>query len=366
MWRHAICRGVYVCALLCWLAVPIQASRPFGLPECVGDLGSEVVVNAPMLDAMIPLAEPDGIQPNRQYAMLFIISKYYLERSHGLLVISRDSPEQRPLLLTEQCAPYPEAPAHLRAYFAELTAEQQKAFGRYQGFVWPPAQLPPLPAGNMARIAAGPFAQRDGKTMTLAAFAIDIYEVTNAQYRQFIEAGGYTTQNLWSEAGWAWVRSQDRRQASYWDNTQLNAPEQPVVGVSWYEAEAYCRWAGKVLPTEPQWDKACRGDDKRSFPWGNTPLQQSVASVSGSSAERQFSTPAVVGSAPQTQSPYGVHDLAGNVLEWTHTTHDGQQFVLCGGSGDVQSPHVGCGVRYTLLPGIAANFIGFRCVATTP
>jgi formylglycine-generating enzyme required for sulfatase activity len=202
--------------------------------------------------------------------------------------------------------------------------------------------------------------------MTLTAFAIDIYEVTNAQYRQFIEAGGYTTQNLWSADGWGWVRNQDRRQPSYWDNAQLNAPEQPVVGVSWYEAEAYCRWAGKLLPTEPQWDKACRGDDKRSFPWGNTPLQQSVASVSDSSAERQFSTPAVVGSVPQTQSPYGVHDLAGNVLEWTQTARDGQQFVLCGGSGDVQSPHVGCGVRYTLLPGISANFIGFRCVATTP
>src|SRR5262245_25864011 len=89
-WRHTVCRGVAVGTLLCWLVVPVQASRPFGLPECVGELGSEVVVNAPMLDAMIPLAEPDGTQPNRQYAMLFIISKYYLERSRGLLVISRD------------------------------------------------------------------------------------------------------------------------------------------------------------------------------------------------------------------------------------------------------------------------------------
>ena len=366
MWRHAISRGVYVFCLLCWLAVPVQASRPFGLPECVVDLGSEVVINAPMLNAMIPMAEPDGPHPNRPHAMLFIISKYYLERSHGLLVISRDSPEQRPLLLTDQCAPYLEAPAHIRDYFADLTLEQQKAFGRYQDFVWPREQRPKTPVGNMARIPASPFTQGHGETVMLAAFAIDIYEVTNAQYRQFIEAGGYTKQDLWSEAGWAWMRHQDRRQPSYWDTAQLNAPEQPVVGVSWYEAEAYCQWAGKVLPTEPQWEKACRGGDKRAFPWGNTPLQQTAANVSGSSAERQFSAPAIVGSTPQTESPYGVHDLAGNVLEWTQTARDGQQFVLCGGSGDVQSPHVGCGVRYSLLPGISANFIGFRCVSTTP
>jgi formylglycine-generating enzyme required for sulfatase activity len=324
-----------------------------------------------MLDAMIAMAEPDGTQPDRQYAMLFIISKDYLERSHGLLVISRDRPEQRPLLLTEQCAPYPEAPAHIRAHFADLTPEQQQAFGRYQDLVWPRPQPPampvqPQPAGNMARIPAGPLAQKPGETVSLTAFAIDLYEVTNAQYRQFIEAGGYTTQHFWSEAGWAWVRNQERHQPSYWDTAQLNAPEQPVVGVSWYEAEAYCRWAGKVLPTAPQWEKACRGEDKRAFPWGNTPLPQTAARISGSSPQQEFSAPAVVGSTPETQSPYGVHDLAGNALEWTQTARDGLQFVLCGGSGNVHSLQVGCGVRYTLLPSIAANFIGFRCASGTP
>jgi formylglycine-generating enzyme required for sulfatase activity len=301
--------------------------------------------------------------------MLFIISKYYLERSHGLLVISRDSPAQQPRLLTQQCAPYPDVPSHVRAYFADLTPEQQQAFWRYQYLVWPRQQAPTMPArpaGNMAHIPAGPFTRGNGETATLAAFTIDLYEVTNAQYRQFIEAAGYTTQPLWSEAGWAWVRNQERRQPSYWDTAELNTPEQPVVGVSWYEADAYCRWAGKALPTEPQWEKACRGDDKRAFPWGNAPLPQTATSVSGESPQQQFSTPAVVGSAPQTQSPYGVHDLAGNALEWTQTARDGQQFVLCGGSGDVQSPRVGCGVRYTLLPGISANFIGFRCVSSPP
>jgi hypothetical protein len=327
------------------------------------------VLNAPMLEAMIPLVDPGGPSPHRQSEMLFIVSKYYLERSRGLLVVSRNHPEQRPLLLTDQCAPYPEAPPHIRTYFADLTPEEQQALVRYHGVVWPRQERqerPPVPIEDIARIPGGLFMQGDGQRVMLQAFAIDLNEVTNAQYHQFIDAKGYTTRELWSEAGWRWVREQDRHQPSYWENAQLNVPAQPVVGVSWYEADAYCRWAGKILPTEPQWEKACRGDDQRAFPWGNAPLAQATASERSSDVEQQFLAPAAVGSAPQTQSPYGVNDLAGNVLEWTQTARNNQQLVLCGGSGDAQSRHVGCGVRYTLLPGIAANFIGFRCVSTTP
>ena len=368
MWRRVIPCGVCLLSLWCWLVMPGHAAQPFGLPECVVDLGSAAVLNAPMLEAMIPLVEPSGSSPHQQSEMLFIVSKYYLEQSRGLLVISRENPEQRPLLLTDQCAPYLEAPPHIRAYFADLTPEQQQALVRYQGVVWPRQEPPPARIENMARIPRGLFMQGDGHKVIVEAFAIDINEVTNAQYRQFIDAQGYTTRELWSEAGWNWARNTDRQQPSYWENAQLNGPAQPVVGVSWYEADAYCRWAGKVLPTEPQWEKACRGDDQRTFPWGNAPLEQATASVRSSDAQEQFLPPAAVGSAPQTQSPYGVHDLAGNVLEWTQTAHGHQQLVLCGGSGDAQSRprHVGCGVRYTLLPGIAANFIGFRCVSTAP
>jgi formylglycine-generating enzyme required for sulfatase activity len=332
----------------------------------VADLGSEAVFNLPMLEAMILLADPSGIHPLQQAERLFIVAKYYLERSRGLLVVSRDSPEQRPLLLTDQCTPYLEAPPHIRAYFADLTPEQQKTLVRYHELIWPREQRPTMRPGNMARIPAGPFTRGDGQKTTVAAFAIDIYEVTNVQYRQFIDAGGYTTQEFWSEEGWRWIRNKERRQPSYWDSDQFNASEQPVVGVSWYEAEAYCRWAGKALPTEIQWEKACRGSDQRAFPWGNTPLQQPAAGDPGRGAQQPFLTPAVVGSAPQAQSPDGVHDLAGNVLEWTQTVRSGQQIVLCGGSGDPRSSQVGCGVRYSLLASISANFIGFRCVSTTP
>ena len=188
--------------------------------------------------------------------------------------------------------------------------------------------------------------------------AMDIYEVTNAQFRKFIEENGYTSESYWSEAGWQWVKDQERRQPSYWDNEAVNQPEQPVVGVTWYEADAYCRWAGKELPTDAQWEKACRGPDGRLYPWGDKPLETDGGQMASKSDEIQNT---VVGSAPQAQTPDGIHDLAGSVLEWTATEQADQAFVLRGGSGPATSTYVGCHVSHTLLPSMTANFIGFRC-----
>ena len=143
-------------------------------------------------------------------------------------------------------------------------------------------------------------------------------------------------------------------QPSYWDYEVFNAARQPVAGVTWYEADAYCRWAGKSLPDELQWDKACRGIDGRAFPWGSEPL-------AGEGNGPSFTLPVGVGDMPQTPSPYGVYDLAGNVLEWSGTANDRGGRVLCGGSGASDSRHVGCGVRSVLLPGVSANFVGFCC-----
>ncbi len=182
--------------------------------------------------------------------------------------------------------------------------------------------------------------------------------MTNAQFRKFIDDDGYTSESSWSEAGWQWVQNRERRQPSYWTHEAVNQPDQPVVGVTWYEAEAYCRWAGKELPTEAQWEKACRGTDERSYPWGDKPLETDGEQMADKPDEIQT---AAVGSAPQTQSPYGIHDLAGSVLEWTATEKTDQGFVLRGGSGPAASEHVGCNVSHILLPSVTANFIGFRC-----
>lgn len=354
MFRHLSYTVVMLFLLLSRVS-PVQAAEPFGLPDCAAEFASEVVLNAAALEAMIPLTEPGGRRPNQDHETLFIVSKYYLQRLQALLLIARREAEQRPLLLTAACAPYPEAAAHIRSFFTALSAAQKQAMMEYRDMVWPPAQHATVQIGAMAQIPAG---------NTLGAFAIEVNEVTNAQYRRFIEAGGYTAQALWTQDGWAWLQAHKRNSPSYWDNAQFNAPEQPTVGVTWFEADAYCRWAGKALPSERQWQRACQGDDGRKFPWGNQPLSPPQTATADASGDA-YTAPSVVGSMPQTQSPYGVQDMAGNVLEWTQTARD-SQMVLCGGSGSSYSPNVGCEVRYSLLPGIAANFIGFRCQSATP
>jgi formylglycine-generating enzyme required for sulfatase activity len=188
--------------------------------------------------------------------------------------------------------------------------------------------------------------------------AMDIYEVTNAQFRKFIEANGYTSESYWSAAGWQWVQDQERRQPSYWEDKSVNQPEQPVVGVTWYEADAYCRWTGKELPTDAQWEETCRGPERRLYPWGDKPLETDGGTTGSTSDEIQN---AVVGSTPQAQTPDGIYDLAGSVLEWTATEKSGQEYILRGGSGPATSTYVGCNVSHVLLPSITANFIGFRC-----
>ncbi|MCZ6872388.1 MAG: SUMF1/EgtB/PvdO family nonheme iron enzyme [bacterium] len=354
MFRYLSHSTLVLFLVICFVA-PVQAAEPFGLLDCTTDFSSEVVLNDAALVAMIPLTEPGGVRPDRDHETFFIVVKHYLQRVRGLLLIARGEAEQRPLLLTAACGPYPEAAAHIRTFFSELTVAQKQTLIKHRDMVWPRTHRTAVQIGAVAQIPAG-----DG----LDAFSIEVHEVTNTQYRQFIEAGGYTTKGWWAEDGWAWLQARKRRQPSYWDSSQFKAPDQPVVGIAWYEADAYCRWAGKALPNERQWEKACQGEDGRKFPWGDEPLRRSQTETT-SESDKLFMAPAVVGSMPQTQSPYGVHDMAGNVLEWTQTARDGQ-VVLCGGSGSSYTPNVGCGVRYTLLPGIAANFIGFRCQLATP
>jgi len=128
----------------------------------------------------------------------------------------------------------------------------------------------------------------------LPAYYIDQYEVTNANYQKFVLATGY-------------------RSPPYWSGTQYPSgmDPYPVVMVSWENAQAYCRWAGKRLPTEAEWEKAAR-PDQRLYPWGNN-FDPNRANVGGT---RGGLTPA--GSYETGQSPYGVYDLIGNVWEWTN------------------------------------------------
>ena len=169
--------------------------------------------------------------------------------------------------------------------------------------------------GGEFRFGADEFPQRKVRAR---GFYIDRYEVTEAQYLEFLNAtGSKKYPGYWKEAGRA-------------DRYPEGFENQPVSDADWFDAEAYCRWAGMRLPTEAEWEKAARGTDGRLWPWGAN-FAAGKANVLGQSAA--WSPPAgqehyhvkawkaPVGRHPGDVSPYGVYDMAGNVREWTSSPY---------------------------------------------
>ena len=146
----------------------------------------------------------------------------------------------------------------------------------------------------------------------LSAYYIDKYPITNTKYKIFIESGGYTQKSLWSNAGWEYVTQTNPLENNDLDNILNGEPDCPVVNVSWYEAEAFAKWAGKRLPTEAEWEKAARGTDGRIYPWGNEYDKTRL-----NCAEAKIEKPTPVTKYPQGQSVYGCFDMAGKLLELT-------------------------------------------------
>ncbi|OQY44119.1 MAG: hypothetical protein B6242_13365 [Anaerolineaceae bacterium 4572_78] len=193
----------------------------------------------------------------------------------------------------------------------------------------------------------------------LPAFEIDKFEVTNHAFALFVEDIGHVTEAEKIGIGKTWQDySQDRE-------------NHPVVKVTWLDAVAFCEWADKRLPTEAEWEKAARGTDQRIYPWGN---EFDATRTNGKSAGLRDTAP--VGSFPNGVSPYGVHDMAGNVWEWTvawyqgypNTTADNQYFgnqarVTRGGAWFDEPVHLTTFNRNAAVPDITANDdLGFRCV----
>jgi len=131
------------------------------------------------------------------------------------------------------------------------------------------AVLAPRVEGNMVTIEKGAFlyGEEPEKHVIPNDFEIDIYPVTNEQFRQFVEGGGYANQDLWSKGGWKWKEKQKATQPKYWNDQKWNQPDHPVVGVTWFEAEAFAGSVGKRLPMEEEWEKAARGKEGRVYPW---------------------------------------------------------------------------------------------------
>jgi formylglycine-generating enzyme required for sulfatase activity len=202
----------------------------------------------------------------------------------------------------------------------------------------------------------------------LNAFYIDKYEVTNARYQKCVKAGACN----------------EPSDTTYYGKADY--VQHPVVYVSWYGANAYCRWAGKRLPSEAEWEKAARGDEERTWPWGNTFDENRVNFCDKNcpewwkhvSVDDGYALTAPVGSYPEGSSLYGALDMAGNVWEWVADWYDpnyysqspyrnppgpdsGSEKIVRGGSWLNGFTDIRAGYRYELAPTHQGKDLGFRC-----
>jgi formylglycine-generating enzyme required for sulfatase activity/energy-coupling factor transporter ATP-binding protein EcfA2 len=249
------------------------------------------------------------------------------------------------------------------------------------------------------RYGGDDFPERD-ETIT-HPFAIAKYPVTNLQYRRFVDAGGYDQQEFWSADGWAWRTGtydskakedyekqwlarrpkEQRNEPFFWHDRMRNNPLAPVVGVSWFEAEAYGNWLtktkadGKVyrLPTEEEWERAARGKDGREYAWGND-FDRDKLNVAafwnrddGENYLKDYDTASttLVSQFPQGNTPDGICDLSGNVWEWTNSWHETDQInrTVRGGSFDGYRRFVRSAYRLRIVPDFFLNNVGFRVLS---
>ena len=221
-----------------------------------------------------------------------------------------------------------------------------------------------IPAGEFTMGHKDSYDTLPVRRMNLPAFYIDKYEVTNKRYKRFIDATGY-------KVPW----SQDPAVAAYaWNWQKRMYPEgkgdDPVVLINWEDAGAFCAWAGKSLPSEAQWEKAARGANGKSYPWGNA-WEAAKANTSESGVKQT----APSGSFKADVSEYGVSDLAGNVSEWVEewfapypgnpmTSYEerNKYKILRGGSWDYAHSIANGYHRQYALPQSQMAAIGFRCV----
>jgi formylglycine-generating enzyme required for sulfatase activity len=188
------------------------------------------------------------------------------------------------------------------------------------------------------QVPAGTFLYgRQNEPTYLEEFEISKYPVTNAQYREFVEATGYRPQG-----GWTWSEA---------------SADHPAVNVTFFDAQAFCRWAGCRLPSEAEWEKAARGTDGRRYPWGDD-WRPELCNHEGAGT-----TPVNLYEKAGNVSPYGVVDMVGNVLEWVDDSASGRpgSVLLKGGAWSNHSLGAFDAVRHTSdSPEASYRGFGFR------
>ena len=208
------------------------------------------------------------------------------------------------------------------------------------------------------------YGERNKKIIIGEPFWLTRYPVTNSQYTLFMKEDGYKNLELWSQEGREWLDSAGVGQPKYWRHLDFSGPNQPIVGVSYWEAEAFAQWAGGRLPTERQWEAAARGREGFVYPWGNDRedgiCNSSVVGLGCSSA---------VGIFPRSRSrEFALHDMAGNVWEWCADLYDKRAAsqVFRGGSWDDASRGCRSSIRFGGHPSNRIGFLGFRVALVLP
>ena len=213
-------------------------------------------------------------------------------------------------------------------------------------------QMDPMDILNPDRHMLGP--EDPAHIVDIDPFYIDIYEISNADYKKYMEATGY-------------------EKPEFWDNPEFNDPRQPVVGVNWRDAVNYCVWKNKRLPTEAEWEKASRGKRPVTYPWGDDPPSGKTANFN---EEHKKSLP--IGSFEAGKSDYGVYNLSGNVAEWVNDYHyalyylfsskknpkgakSGPYKVVRGGHWKSNAEDIRLTYRNASAPSVKKETLGFRC-----
>ena len=220
-------------------------------------------------------------------------------------------------------------------------------------------------------------------SVVVSEYYIGKHEVTRGEYREFMEAGGYSNPFLWSASGWAWKSGLSRTEPDGWAVQQdwgnppglfTQTDDSPVVGVTYYEAEAFCNWAGGQLPTEAQWEKAARwtGGYANAYPWGNVWDSEKCNNRDDGRYVGWQTSP--VGSYPADSSPYGCNGMGGNVREWcldwaksypgstNPFDYTGVCRALRGGGWSSDADSTRCAFRGSAVPEHSDFSVGFRLV----
>lgn len=209
-----------------------------------------------------------------------------------------------------------------------------------------------------------PYGEKGGTIGIAEPFRIGRYPVTNSQYADFMADGGYRERRWWSDDGWAWLQKEKVTEPWFWRDRRWNSPNQPVVGVSFWEAEACSAWAGGRLPSEREWEAAARGPKGFTYPWGNA-WQDGICNTK----ETGLRGTSPVGLFLRSrQVDLGIEDVAGNVWEWCASLFDSNRKeladvrVLRGGSWNGSRHHARAAFRLRSHPLDRGSLIGFRVV----